>query len=242
VLDASHARLGARELPHMRAWFVVFVLWMAAWGLLARWAFAGAEQDNPTAVRIWVYALMCFYLSLCNSFVPLPTAWIVFAAASPGLALCENPWLRVLLVAVGGSAGTVVANLNDYHLLAYLLHFGIGHRVRRTRLYAWAVRWFDRAPLRLLLLVAFIPIPVDVVRWLAVLREYPRGRFAVAYFVGRGARYALFAWCAVILSLEMRQIMYIQIAIVAAALVGRLAWRLASARTPASAGEHTAGA
>jgi len=133
VLDASHARLGARELPHMRAWFVVFVLWMAAWGLLARWAFAGAEQDNPTAVRIWVYALMCFYLSLCNSFVPLPTAWIVFAAASPGLALCENPWLRVLLVAVGGSAGTVVANLNDYHLLAYLLHFGIGHRVRRTR-------------------------------------------------------------------------------------------------------------
>lgn len=241
VLGAAHTRLGERELPHMRAWFVGFVLWMAAWGLLARWAFGGVEHDDPTALRVWVYALMCFYLSLCNSFVPLPTAWIVLLAASPGFALCADPWLRVLLVAAGGAAGTVMANLNDYHLLAYFLHFGLGHRVRRTRLYAWAVRWFDRAPLRLLLLVAFIPIPVDVVRWLAVLREYPRGRFALAYFVGRGARYAIFAACAVIWSLTPWQIMYIQLAIVVAALVGRVAWRLAAGREPA-AGAASSGA
>ncbi|MDD4892287.1 MAG: hypothetical protein PHU85_20385, partial [Phycisphaerae bacterium] len=41
---------------------------------------------------------------------------------------------------------------------------------------------------------AFLPLPVDVIRLLAITFKYPRWRFAVACFVGRLARYAIMAY------------------------------------------------
>ncbi len=222
---------GGLAAPHLdrlpagtRLWFGAFVLWMAGWALLAVWMLEWTDAAVPGAARLWIAALMVFYLSLCNSFLPAPTAWIVLLAASPEFALLENPWQNVVLVSLLATLGTVAANLNEYHLLSYVLHFGWGRRVRRTRVYGWALRWFDRAPFQLLMLIAFVPIPVDAVRWVAVLRRYSRWHYALAYFGGRGLRYVIFATCSTLLALTGWQILGIQVGLLAVALVGRVAW------------------
>jgi membrane protein YqaA with SNARE-associated domain len=232
----ASAPTDARPLPGTRAWFVFFVLWMAGWAGLALLFFPRAEQGDGLAVRIWLLALMCFYLSLCNVFLPLPTAWIVFLAALPEYALVQTPWLRVPLTAALLSSATVVANLNEYHLLAFVLRRGLGERIRRARAYGWASRWFVRGPFELLALVAFIPIPVDAVRWLAILERYSRVRFALAYFAGRGLRYVLLAACSLVFAFTPMKIFWIQVALVAAALGGR---GIAAAVRRARAGKGT---
>jgi membrane protein YqaA with SNARE-associated domain len=225
----------AREpaLSGTRAWFVFFVLWMAAWAGLALWALnRSALGDEGLALRVWLFALLCFYLSLCNTFIPLPTAWAVLLAAAPDYALVETGWLRVLLTAGLLGLVTAVANLNEYHLLAYLLRFGLGRRVRRSSLYAWAVRWFDRSPLLILTVIAFVPIPVDVVRWLAIVRHYSRTRYAFAYFVGRGVRYLLLAVCSLVFVLGAREIALIQAVLILMAILTRVAWYVVRRRRP----------
>lgn len=231
---------GVRRLRGLRAWFVGFVGWMAGLTALAVFLLARYEAGGPEwLLRAWILALLCFYLSLCNSLVPLPTAWIVLLAATPAYALVPQPVVNVAVVAVLATLATVAANLNEYHVLAYLLRSRWGRRVRQTRLVLWAVRWFDRAPFQILTLVAFLPLPIDAVRWLAILRGYSRWRFAAAYFAGRGPRYLLFAGCAVLLELGPRQILIIQVAIVALALLGRVGWWLARRRAAPTAVAQT---
>lgn len=249
LTEAAVAALGARieavtpEVRHLRgtrAWFVGFVAWMAGLTALAVFLLARYEAGGPEwLLRGWILVLLCFYLSLCNSLVPLPTAWIVLLAATPGYALVPQPIVNVVVVAGLATLATVAANLNEYHVLAYLLRSRWGRRVRQTRLVLWAVRWFDRAPFQILTLVAFLPLPIDAVRWLAILRGYSRWRFAAAYFAGRGPRYLLFAGCSMLLELAPRQILVIQVAIVALALLGRLGWWLARRRTLPTAAAQT---
>ena len=226
VAGAPGTGAAERALPAMRVWFAFFVVWLCGWAAVALWAFEHSAETDGLALRMWVFALSCFYLSLCNSLLPLPTAWVVFLAAAPGFALVETAWLRVIVVAVMMGAATTMANLNEYHVLTYLLRFGLARRVRQTRLYGWAVHWFDRSPFQILLLVAFVPIPIDAVRWLAILRRYSRVRFAAAYFTGRGLRYVLFATCSTWLALGPRTIVAIQLGLVAIAILLRLVWRV----------------
>jgi len=213
-------------LPHTRVWFGFFVVWMTVLALAVLRLFGAYEDGSGLALKAGILALMCFYLSLCNTFLPLPTAWIVLLAASDAYSVLASPWLRIPAVALLATLATVVANLNEYHVLAYFFRARLGARVRRTKLYAWAAERFDRAPLQLLMLVAFIPIPVDVVRWLAILRGYSRLRYAWAYIAGRGARYALFAGCSVVLALTAWEILLIQVGLIAASLVGRGVWQV----------------
>ncbi len=216
-----------RALPHTRAWFGVFLAWMGGLAGLTLWLTARWDQfDDPLAMRGVIVALMCFYLSLCNTLVPLPTAWIVLLAASPQYALLPHAGLNVACVALLGALATALANLNEYHLLAYGFGGGLGARLRRTPAYAWAVRWFERAPFGVLTLVAFFPIPVDAVRWLAILHGYPRLRFGLAYFLGRAPRYVIFAACSVFFTFTEWQILAIQVGLVLAGFMARAAWRL----------------
>jgi len=226
-LAAEVAAAGETPLPGMRLWFAIFVLWAIVLTLTARAAFAQYEQGSAVAAGVWVLALMCFYLSLCNALLPLPTAWIVMLAATNLVADYAPPWARVLLVAVLGGLATTVSNLNEYHILSHPVGRRLRDRVRNTRAYRWAIQWFNRAPFAALALMAFIPIPVDVIRWLAILRRYARPRFAAAYFIGRGGRYLIFATLSVIWQLSGMQILGVQVAIVLLAALGRVAWQIA---------------
>jgi len=124
------------------------------------------------------------YMSIACTFFPLNTLWIVLWMATQFPA-----WL----VAVVGAVGTSVANLNDYYLLSYLFEFDRVKRLRRRRSYQRAVAWFDRAPFLTLAAFSFLPIPVDVVRLLAISRRYSRARFTAATFLGRLPRYVILA-------------------------------------------------
>ncbi|MCP4593217.1 MAG: hypothetical protein GY842_20970 [bacterium] len=130
--------------------------------------------------------------------------------ASNELALIEAVPLRVLAVSCACSLASAVANLNEYHVLTFLLRYRRIAQVREARVYQRTAEWFSAAPFLVIAVVGFLPIPVDVIRWLAVICRYSRWRFLVAYFIGRTPRYALFAASAVWFDLGWLQIMVIQ--------------------------------
>jgi membrane protein YqaA with SNARE-associated domain len=211
------------DLHRLRLWFVAYLAWLTGLFALAMVMFARYEAGDAGAAAYWLLALLGFYVSLCNSLLPLPTTWIILLLASEDLGLFEAAWLRVTAVALLSATATMMANLNEYHIFGYFFRAKLGARLRRTRMYQWAVRWFDVAPFQTLMLIAFVPIPVDVVRWLAILRRYPRHRFAAAYWLGRVPRYALLAGVAVVLRLDKLEIILIQVGLVVV-LGLRLAW------------------
>jgi len=159
-----------------RRWFWCFV------ALFSGVAFLVLGEVIP--VRYANLAGYFLYMSIACTFFPLNTLWIVLWMAAQFPA-----WL----VALVGAAGTSAANLNDYYLLSYLFEFDGVKRLRTKRAYRRAVAWFDRAPFLTLTVFSFLPIPVDVVRLLAISRRYSRLRFTAASFLGRLPRYYVLA-------------------------------------------------
>lgn len=117
----------------------------------------------------------------------------------------------IIIVASVGGLGTALANLNEYHIFTFLLRFGWVHKVRHTRWHLSAGRWFAVSPFGLMTAASFLPIPVDVVRWLAISNRYRRGHYFLASFLGRFIRYGLLAATATCLNLGWRSIIIIQI-------------------------------
>jgi membrane protein YqaA with SNARE-associated domain len=219
---------GYTRLPlNLRRWFVVFLVWMGALTAIASISLAGYESGSGPAGKVWLLAVYAFYMSLCCTFLPLPTTWIVLLLASNEVALVQDPLWRAVIVASAGAIGTMMANLNEYHLLTYLLRKRRVGRVRQTRWYRVAAEWFSVSPFTVLLAIALVPIPVDVVRWLAIAYRYPRTRYATAYGVGRWLRYALLAGVAIWLDLSGLEIFIIQAVIVVAAATKFISsWRV----------------
>jgi membrane protein YqaA with SNARE-associated domain len=203
-----------KDVANLRIWFVMFLSWLAGLALIGAWAFARLEAGDAGGLGLWLAAVAMFYLSLCCLFFPLPTAWIVLLLASNEVALLESVPLRVVTVATLCAAATAVANLNEYHVLTFMLRYRAVDRVRRTRLYRVAAAWFSVSPFWTITAFSFIPIPVDVVRILAIAARYSRVRFAAAYFVGRFFRYALFALSSAGLNLSPLDIALIQLVLV----------------------------
>jgi membrane protein YqaA with SNARE-associated domain len=218
--DATPA---VRDLGKLRLWFALYLSWLIGLFVVALLMLKRYDTGDPAAMAAWVLALTGFYLSLCNTLVPLPTSWIVLLAASEDVMLFESPLLRIAVVSILCTTASAMANLNEYHVLGYFLRSRLGDRIRRTHVYRWAIRWFDVSPFQTLTLFAFVPIPVDFIRWLAILRRYPRLRFAAAYWLGRLPRYAILAGVSVVLKLGVLEIVLIQVGIVVV-LGARLAW------------------
>jgi membrane protein YqaA with SNARE-associated domain len=97
-------------------------------------------------------------------------------------------------VAVIGSVGTCIANLHDYYIIDFLFRKEKIKKAKQTKFYRNSVAWFARAPFATLTAASFLPIPIDVVRILAVSAGYPRRCYALATFVGRLPRYLLLAY------------------------------------------------
>ncbi len=134
------------------------------------------------------------YLSLCCTFLPLPTGWAVAAVATRQAAVADNLMATMLLVAAAGAVGSTLANLNDYHLFTWLLRRRRIASVRDTSAHRAAARWFAKAPFAILVVFNLVPIPVDIVRMLATSCRYSRWPFAAANFIGRFLRYGVIAF------------------------------------------------
>ena len=206
----------------LRLWFIGFVAWVVALAVLARFGFISYEAGSRVGMAVWLLALYTFYLSLCCTFFPLPTTWIVMLMASNYVAgeLGVGQFLlgRMVVVASMGALGTAMANLNEYHIFTFLLRHGPVAGVRKTRLYEVAARWFGLRPFWVIMVISFIPIPVDIVRWLAITYRYPRLPYFVAYYLGRWVRYAGLAAVTIWGQLNIVHIIIVQSAIAAIAL------------------------
>lgn len=237
---------------NLRRWFVLFLLYLVVLAVAVLYGLYGLD-GGQMARCIWLLGLYLFYMSLCCTFFPAPTAWLILLLASPIIGLIEPAFLQarlglsaelarltatpatVLIVAIVGAFGTSMANLNEYHIFTFLLRFGKVHRLRRTRIFQVASRYFNVSPFWLMTAVNFLPVPIDVLRWLAITNRYPRGRFAAACFLGRFARYGLLAAAASWLQIGWMGIIIIQ-AVFIAAIALRYLPRLAAMR----ADEHVA--
>jgi membrane protein YqaA with SNARE-associated domain len=160
-----------------------------SWGDRAE-MFKNAFGNMTPEAKMLGFAL---YLCLCSAVMPLPTSWIISVVAIPELAIGGSMLTTVLLVTAIGSVSSVIANCNDYHIFTWMLRHHHLAKLRHTRLYNASAGWFAKQPFFILVLFNVLPIPIDVVRILAITYRYPRLPFALANFIGRAIRYSLIA-------------------------------------------------
>lgn len=178
---------------------VLLAFGSAAW-MLQRQGYSWAQwKSHPVQVlheapAVLKLLVLMAYLMLCCTFVPLSTGWIAAALAAREAGLAGDAMTVGLLIGVVGAVASTIANLHDYHLVTWLLRRRSVARVRNTRLYNASVRWFAKSPFVILVIFNILPIPVDVVRILAVTYRYSRLPFAAANFVGRFVRYGVIAY------------------------------------------------
>ena len=237
----------------LRRWFLFFLTFLSLVAGIAVLSLRAYDTNGAAlALKAALLALYVFYLSLCCTFFPGPTIWIIMLLASPVVALIPPDTvvhlthagpqaaqliadlLTILIVASLGALGSAIGNLNEYHLFTFLLRFGRVGAVRQTRFYRRAQHWFAVSPFLLVAFFNFLPIPVDAVRWLAIAHRYSRRRFALASFLGRFPRYALLAAAATALKLGLLHILLVQLAFFALVALSYLPRLLPSQRLQTS--------
>jgi len=222
---------GAPDGVSLRRWAVMFVLYLAvlavpAWWMLGRLGRPWTELLTAPGIcaPMWQQSLrlliFMLYLSICCTFLPLPTGWLVAAIATRAIALTPQWWTTVALVATAGAVASTMANLNDYHLFTWMMRHRRLAAVRQTRRVRAVRQWFSRKPFALLVVFSFVPIPIDVVRMLAATNRYDRGAFAGANFIGRFFRYGILAGLAFATDVSPGQAAVILLA--AAAVLGAI--------------------
>jgi membrane protein YqaA with SNARE-associated domain len=126
-----------------------------------------------------------FYMCLACQFFPLPTI--------PPIAFTAKLF-SPLLVAFVASVGTCIANLNDYAILGWLFRHQRVQKIRDLSGYRRLLHFFDRYAFLTLAGAAFLPIPIDVIRLLAISRAYSYWKYIAATFTGRMPRYLIIAY------------------------------------------------
>mgnify|MGYP000856653719 FL=1 len=114
-----------RDAINLRVAFGLFLLWLAALTVAGRLGMAVHTTTMQAGLIVWGLSLMMFYLSLCCTFFPAPTAWIIMLLASDYMAaaagISGTPVVRLLVVSGCGAIATAMANLNEYHILTFML-------------------------------------------------------------------------------------------------------------------------
>ncbi len=206
----------------LRRWFLMYALGIVASVvavvLLAQsepWTWSQWQTDfgetfrqTGPAIKLIVFAV---YLSVCCLFCPLPSAWIVAAVATAQAAVAPGIWSTTLLVASVGALASTVANLNEYHLLTWMLRNHRVAKLKNLKMYKKAEAWFAKSPFTLLAIFNILPLPIDVARMLAASYRYPRHHYAAANFVGRFIRYGVIAYVTYWMSRESAQAGWIAI-------------------------------
>lgn len=194
----------------IRHWFAAYGVYLLAtaiplWMLLSsqpwQWTWRPEVIGSQLAhMSAWTKILMfAIYISLCCTFIPLPTSPIVSAVALQSASITGELWSTTLIVATVGALASTIANLNDYHLFTWMLRSKKVAGLKQTKLYQRLAGWFGRSPFFLLTVFSFIPIPIDVIRLLAITYRYPRLPFAAANFIGRFLRYGIIAYITFVL-------------------------------------------
>jgi uncharacterized membrane protein YdjX (TVP38/TMEM64 family) len=123
-----------------------------------------------------------------------------------------------LLVAALGTAGTIYAEYVNYHLYRHVLRANALERARESRVAAWVLARFRRAPFFTIWLCSWSVIPYWPVRFIGPLAGYPVGRQMVATALGRFPRIWIFAAFGALLQVEVGVLALISLGLVALAI------------------------
>jgi len=161
------------------------------------------------------HELMSYFLIMsvsCN-FVPIPTFPFVIYVAND-----YSFWLVVL----SGAIGATIASLIEYYVIDLLMRFDKLAKLKHNGKYKKYAKYFDRFSFRSIMLASFVPLPVDVIRLLAITRRYSKVRYLIATFLGRVPRIFIFAF----LGSQLAYSKLIAIILLAATLLFELIRRL----------------
>lgn len=144
---------------------------------------AALVMYDPRYGQLAVYGLYAIPAHLLISFLPHEPALWIAARLYPAS-----------VVAIAGTAATVVAITLDYWLIGWLVnHHLVRPVVQESRWFRFAERWFRKAPALLITGSALAPVPFYPVKIMAIAADYPLRRFIAALIVGRLPRFYFLA-------------------------------------------------
>jgi membrane protein YqaA with SNARE-associated domain len=163
------------------------------------------------------YLLYISTMSLANHYLPLPiTAMVYYMGQSRD---------SILLLALIGGLGTAAANCMEYYLLSHFQDTHLVQKLKKQKFFLFIERFFYNSPFFLLISVNILPIPIDPVRWLAVISQYDFGKFFMANFLGRTLRYALILALARSFPIPKEIIIYVGLALLSISII-KFTWGL----------------
>jgi len=131
----------------------------------------------PAAAGIFLFGI---YAIPSNSMIPVPH--------EPGL-LYFAKFYHPFWIALAGTLGTAVAAFADYELVARAIRHPRMRNARDSRIFQWAIRWFNVRPFITVVIFSATPLPIYVVRILAPAAKYSITRYILALMVGRFPRF-----------------------------------------------------
>ena len=213
---------GFADLSHVRVrrWFCIYALIILVAVI--------SLTIIPSHYHLLVYCFML--LTIFTTFIPGNVTYVVFIqvnrdafinAVPAGIArhigkvIDSSSWGQMAPwpVALIGALGSTVANVNDYHGLTLVFRAKKVRKFGNTAFYHFAKKWFEKTPFMLLLVCEFLPLPVAVLRWMAVTQAYSRRKLALACFLGRLPRYLILTGIAKWLNLNWWQTLVFCVAI-----------------------------
>jgi len=130
--------------------------------------------------------LMSYFLVMsvsCN-LVPIPTyPFILYVSHDYAV------WLIVLV----GTIGSTISAIIEYYFIDFLMRFDRFARLKETEGYHKYIKYFDRFSFRSIMLASVLPLPLDVIRIMAIMRRYAKWKYLTATFIGRIPRIFIFA-------------------------------------------------
>ena len=103
-------------------------------------------------------------------------------------------WAPVWAVTLVACSGYMYMEYLNWHVYGWVLNWDRMAGFRSRRSVRWGVRMFAHSPFWMVVIFAFTPLPFLAGRALAILHQYPLGRFMLATAVGRVPRWWLYAW------------------------------------------------
>lgn len=129
----------------------------------------------------WRLPIEFFLLSIASTtLLPIPHEPILLHYAFR----IQNPWI----VGIASGLGACVAAAIDYQAFQQVWELPPLSPVKRSRLFTWAVRWFQVQPFLATWIFFLLPLPDHLVRALAPAAQFPRTQYIAAVGLGRAPR------------------------------------------------------
>ena len=126
------------------------------------------------------------------------------------------------MIVLFGAIGASISAIIEYFLIDFLMKFDRFAKLKQNGKYRKYASYFDKFSFRSIMLASIIPLPLDVIRVLAITRRYSKWKYILATFLGRIPRIFLLTF----LGSQLAYSKIIAIILLAAILIFELTRRI----------------